>query len=168
VPDVLVYVVRHACAGWKSAWDGDDAERPLDEAGEAQAEALARVLAQRRPRRLYSSPARRCIDSLLPLARLSGLEVEMCERLAVGTPLDDLLALLHEPGSDHAVLCTHGEVMGQLLAALRRQGLEVTIGDPSDEELLAKGNGWELHLGDGPPRLARLAPFPPRPCPAHG
>lgn len=167
MPDVLVYVVRHACAGWKSEWDGDDAERPLDEAGAAQAETLARVLAEHRPRCLRSSPARRCVDSLVPLAQLSGLAVEVSEHLSVGMPLDDLLALLHEPASDHAVLCTHGEVMGQLLAALRRRGLEVTA-DPSEEELLAKGNGWELELADGPPRLARLAPFPPRACPAHG
>jgi 8-oxo-dGTP diphosphatase len=168
VPDVLVFVVRHACAGWKSEGDGDDAERPLDEAGQAQAEALAGVLTGRRPRRLRSSPARRCVDSLVPLARRTGLEVERCERLSVGAPTQDLLALLHEPASDHAALCTHGEVMGQLLAELRRQGLEVRGGAPSDDELLAKGNGWELELGDGPPRLARLAAFPPRPCPAHG
>lgn len=166
VPGVLVFVVRHGCAGWKSEWDGDDAERPLDEAGRAQAEALARVLAERRPRRLRSSPARRCVESLLPLADRLGLEVEVTGRLAVGPPPSDVLALLHEPESDHAVLCTHGEVMEQLLGALRWQGL-VVLGDGAGASLLAKGNGWALELGDGQPRLARLADTPERSCPHH-
>ena len=48
-------VVRHASAGERSTWAGDDRERPLDALGEEQAEALIPLLAAYRIQRVLSA-----------------------------------------------------------------------------------------------------------------
>ena len=40
-----VYLIRHAKAGSRSRYEGDDSERPLSDKGRAQADALAARLA---------------------------------------------------------------------------------------------------------------------------
>jgi 8-oxo-dGTP diphosphatase len=45
LPDSMILLVRHAKAGKRSDWRGPDMERPLERAGEAQAERLAALLA---------------------------------------------------------------------------------------------------------------------------
>src|SRR5437016_2083194 len=42
-----LYIVRHADAGDRKQWNGDDAERPLSELGDRQARALGQSLRQR-------------------------------------------------------------------------------------------------------------------------
>jgi phosphohistidine phosphatase len=44
---VDLYLIRHAEAGDRERWEGDDAERPLTEAGHEQAQLLAAGLQQR-------------------------------------------------------------------------------------------------------------------------
>ena len=41
-----VLLVRHASAGSRAKWNGDDRLRPLDESGEEQAEELVRLLSR--------------------------------------------------------------------------------------------------------------------------
>ena len=41
---MIVYLVRHATAGHRASWDGDDQLRPLDERGVRQAEGLDEAL----------------------------------------------------------------------------------------------------------------------------
>ena len=57
--DGLLLLVRHAAAGDRAAWKGDDRLRPLDGRGRQQAAWLAGVLSGFRMRRLLSSPFRR-------------------------------------------------------------------------------------------------------------
>ncbi len=52
-----VYLVRHAKAGDRQAWPGDDLSRPLSKTGRRQAKALVRVLSGRMIERILSSPA---------------------------------------------------------------------------------------------------------------
>lgn len=157
------WVVRHACAGHKDDWDGDDDERPLDPAGTQQAEALAHLLAGRddRPRRLLSSPTRRCTDTLAPLGRALGLgvEVEPALRRASGPELVALLA-------DGVALCTHGEVMEPALPVLRAQGLVLGEGTEADD-LLLKGAAWGLSRPADCWHLDLVAPLPLATCPSH-
>src|SRR5688500_17380136 len=92
-------VVRHACAGRKGSWSGPDDERPLDPAGVEQAEALADLWSrdEQPPAGLRSSPTRRCIQTLEPLASRDGLEIAADDRLCPGRPLDQLVDLLTSP-----------------------------------------------------------------------
>jgi phosphohistidine phosphatase SixA len=118
-----IYLVRHAHAGSKKAWTGDDRLRPLDGRGRRQAEALSRALAKTKVTRILSSPYIRCLQTVEPLAAPKHLVVEPSPALAAdGGPA--ALALVHEiAGSEapRAVLCTHREVLVQVLPELSAQ-----------------------------------------------
>lgn len=72
-----VYLIRHGRPA--STWGGDDLDPGLDEVGHAQARAVADALLamSERPRRVISSPLRRCRETAEPLAQALGMEVEI-------------------------------------------------------------------------------------------
>lgn len=161
---MTVWVVRHACAGHKEDWDGPDDDRPLDPAGQEQAEALARVLVGE-PTSLWSSPTKRCVDTLAPLSAATGVPVQTDAALR-GPNGKGLLERIEAPGTEGMVLCTHGEVMRPVLDALRRD--PGVTSDHSDDELLLKGAAWRLdRRPDGGWHLDLLAPTPRLDCPHH-
>ena len=90
-----VLLLRHARAGERDEWTGDDTLRPLDERGRLQALAL-RDLSQRAIGRIVSSPYRRCVETVEPLAEALGIPVELDDRLAEGAPPQLALSLLAE------------------------------------------------------------------------
>nr|WP_245646090.1 NUDIX domain-containing protein [Nocardiopsis trehalosi] len=147
-------VLRHASAGDKRTWDGDDLLRPLDAAGRADAAELARVLAAYGTPRLVSSAAARCVDTLLPFSTACGAEVRTrpaltagnggaggIDRAAARAAFADLLGgvLAGRP----TLVCTHGELVGDLV----RDALD-RLGAPAPQQLaLRKGGFWVLHVG---------------------
>ena len=104
-------LLRHASAGDRYHWAGDDADRPLDEKGRRQAAELAVELGTDDVRRVVSSPYVRCVQTVEPLAAALGLEVELDDRLAEGGG-SSAQALLEEDG---VVACTHGDVIFELV-----------------------------------------------------
>jgi len=110
-------VVRHARAGRRSAYTGDDRERPLTSRGRAQAEGLVPLLAAYHPRRILSSPAVRCFETVRPLADSLGLPIESVGELGEGHG-PDARRLLERMAGETAVLCTHRDVATELLASL--------------------------------------------------
>jgi phosphohistidine phosphatase SixA len=136
-----VVLVRHASAGHRHAWEEDDNLRPLDDRGRRQANGLVAGLAGVELTRVLSSPAVRCVQTVEPLADALGVDVERRDGLAEGTRRDEALALVREAG-DGAVLCTHGDVVSELL------------GDEGP-----KGAAWILELaGDGVRATDRIKP----------
>jgi len=121
---VSIYLVRHAKAGSRSHWDGPDLMRPLSKNGWAQAQAIAKRLAPRSPSSLYSSPFLRCRQTLEPLAAAVDLDIVNDERLAEAHPFEDSLELLASVPDD-AVLCSHGDVIPDTIAALQRRGCAI-------------------------------------------
>lgn len=107
----LSVLLRHASAGDRGDWAGDDWHRPLDAKGRRQAEELAAALATEDVRRVVSSPLVRCVQTVEPLAAALGLEVELDDRLAEGGGSSSR-PLLAEGG---VVACTHGDVIFELL-----------------------------------------------------
>jgi len=81
---VTSVLVRHASAGDRHGWAGDDRLRPLDARGRRQAAQLVELLRPLDMRRVVSSPYVRCVETVEPLAAALGLPVER----------DDLLAAL--------------------------------------------------------------------------
>ena len=120
-----VFVVRHAKAGHRHSWEGDDRLRPLSSAGWAQAQAIAERLGREPITSLHASPYARCVQTLEPLADRLGMKVSEDDRLAEGAPLEDTLTLLHE-AADGGVLCSHGDVIPELIEALHRRGMDVS------------------------------------------
>jgi exopolyphosphatase/guanosine-5'-triphosphate,3'-diphosphate pyrophosphatase len=133
-----LFLVRHAKAFSRSRWREDDELRPLTPAGDLQAEAIATALAEEHPRRLISSPSVRCVQTLGPLARTTGLRIEQDARLAEGAPLDSAALLLASLGSEPAVICGHGDLLPVLVASFDAKGVR-----PSEIDC-EKGSFWRI------------------------
>jgi 8-oxo-dGTP diphosphatase len=119
---MIVYLVRHATAGHRASWDGDDDSlRPLDERGRRQAEALVELLAARDFARIVSSPAVRCVDTVVPLADARGLAVESSEALAEGAGREAALALFRAAGGP-LVANVHGDMVEELTGEHAKKG----------------------------------------------
>jgi phosphohistidine phosphatase SixA len=104
---------RHASAGERVDDAALDDARPLDSLGRADARRLPGVLAGLEITQLVSSPLRRCVESVRPLAEALGLELELSEELTPGAPLaatNELLGALKET----TLVCTHREVIERL------------------------------------------------------
>jgi 8-oxo-dGTP diphosphatase len=134
----MLYLVRHAKAGSRSDWDGDDRVRPLSKKGWRQAEQLAAVLAPLGVSHLVSSPYVRCRQTLEPLGSATDLEVTLDERLAEEQRFEDILDLLASV-PDGSVLCSHGDMIPATIEALERRGC--VFGTPPDWR---KATVWHL------------------------
>jgi 8-oxo-dGTP diphosphatase len=98
--------------------------RPLTPVGLSQSTIIAERLLVHQPSVLLSSPYVRCVQTLEPLAEIAGLEIVIDERLTEESPLEKSLAVL-EDVPDNAVLCSHGDVIPDLVNGLIRRGMEV-------------------------------------------
>lgn len=154
---MTLYLVRHAKAGSRAKWDGDDMLRPLTARGWRQADLLGSRLSSFDPTALRTSRYVRCRQTLEPLARLVDLEVVDDDRLLEGVSFAATLTLLDEL-PDRAVMCSHGDVIPEVVAALARRGCDI-VGPPD----WRKGSVWVLERdGDGMFTTATAWP-PPHP-----
>jgi broad specificity phosphatase PhoE len=141
---MAVLLVRHAHAGDRDRWEGDDDLRPLSTKGQKQALRLVDLLADRPVTRVLSSPSLRCVQTVEPLADERGLEVEPSDALAEGVGPDTVVGLARRVAGQAAVLCTHGDVIPTLLDALvDTDGLVLGDGYPC-----AKGSTWVLEVDE--------------------
>jgi 8-oxo-dGTP pyrophosphatase MutT (NUDIX family)/phosphohistidine phosphatase SixA len=144
-------VVRHASAGDKRAWAGDDADRPLDRKGLAQSVTIAALLTAYGVERAGSADVRRCRETLEPLTRSAGVDVEVLpSTTAAAFAADDdkgALAVLDlvTTTSGAVAWCGQREVIPRLAAALcARLGAR----DPGRRAQLGKGGLLILHLDE--------------------
>lgn len=149
------YVVRHAKAGDRSDWEGDDRLRPLTRSGEKQAEALAAMLGSEPIDRILSSGNVRCVQTVEPLATRRKLPVETIRELEEGAGGESVIRLVEQFKGRNVVLCTHGDVVEELLERLIAQGL-VTRARANME----KGSTWVLDEKDGKITGAKYLPAP--------
>jgi 8-oxo-dGTP diphosphatase len=150
----VIYLVRHAHAGRKDGWTAPDVLRPLSEYGREEAAGLVAGLRGLPVARILSSPATRCLQTVEPLARQRSLPVEVDDGLGVHATPAHARRLLDDPASSAAVLCTHGELIGQVLRQLEVDGLSLP-GAPH----WPKGSTWIIDQdGRGRPRASYLPP----------
>lgn len=149
-----VLLVRHGVAVAREHWPGEDAARPLDERGRLQAEALVGQLEPFAVVRVASSPALRCLGTVAPTADARGVDVEERPELAEGegrAAAGAVRSLLDGPGG--IVLCTHGDVIGDILTELGGDGARL------DSKRCQKGSIWVLETdGEGLIRGSYLPP----------
>ena len=151
---MTIYLVRHAKAGSRRDWSKDDDLRPLSPVGHRQAARIADALADMGATRVVSSPYVRCRQTLDPLAQRLRLPLELSDALAEGAPLTDTLRLFEKMAAETAVLCTHGDVVGNVIEHLQKTGV------PVDDDRLEKGSIWELEIRDGEIAGAHYRPPP--------
>ncbi len=148
-------LIRHAHAGSRRNWADDDLLRPLTANGRRQAERLVETLAPWWPQRILSSPYTRCVETVTPLAESLGLPTEVMSELAEGAGAE-ALALVRSLACDKAALCTHGDVIPEVLVALADEDRLDLGPDPRQ----AKGSAWVLEANGG--RFVKATYVPPR------
>ncbi len=117
--------------------------------------ALAAALAGEPIARVVSSPARRCLDTVGPLAERLGLEVEVDDRLGEGSGAQGALAVARDLQEVDAVVCSHGDVIPELLDSCERAGTEL----PSRRKW-QKASTWVLHRNGAGFTSGRYLPPP--------
>ena len=151
---MTIALVRHAKAGSRQRWSKADHLRPLSKPGRVQALAVADNLSASGITRIVSSPFVRCRQTIEPLADRIGVGVELSDALAEGASLTDSLLIVEKLLDQDVVLCTHGDVLSNLLDHYARHGV------PLDNHRLEKGSTWQLDVIDGHVRAARYVPPP--------
>jgi broad specificity phosphatase PhoE len=149
-----LYLVRHARAGSRQRWTKDDALRPLSRVGRAQADGIARRLAREPIEQIFPSPFARCVGTVEPLATKCGVSVELTDALAEGAPAADALSLVEKSLGRETVLCTHGDVIRDLLDHFGRRGVKLR------DHRMEKGSIWVFEVVDGEVRRARYVSPP--------
>jgi 8-oxo-dGTP diphosphatase len=150
-------MLRHASAGHRSDWPGDDLSRPLDPQGELDARLLASLLRCFGVSRVVSAPAERCQATVRPYAAATGVGIEVEPAFdaakadgngtvarGVGAGAEKAaaaLAVTDEP----VIICAHRENLPVLLAAACAQlGAHPPVRRP-----LRKGEFLVLHRAAG-------------------
>ncbi|KAA8967742.1 bifunctional NUDIX hydrolase/histidine phosphatase family protein [Mycobacterium sp.] len=165
-----VIVVRHGSAGSKSRFKGEDAMRPLDKKGRAQAEALVGPLLAFGASEVHAADRLRCHQTMEPLAQELGVAITNEPALTAEAYAENpkrarhrvlqIAGLRDDPGRDAApvsqgagrqafparvpAICTQGEVIPDLIAWwCARDGVR------PDNSRNRKGSMWVLSLSDG-------------------
>jgi 8-oxo-dGTP diphosphatase len=140
----LVLLVRHAKAGKRSEWEGDDDLRPLSDAGWRQAAALRTLLPLWAPTRVHTAPRVRCADTVRGVAEDLAVEVVEEPRLSEEgywpDPEAGLVRLLDVAADEgRAVVSSQGGVIPAVVQTLAELG-----GLRLPEVPCKKGSVWVL------------------------
>jgi 8-oxo-dGTP pyrophosphatase MutT (NUDIX family)/phosphohistidine phosphatase SixA len=162
-PTWPVIVVRHASAGDRSSWPGEDRERPLDDVGRDQAHMLVPFLSAYQVEHVLSADVLRCLETVGPYALRRRRAVQSEPLLSESgfaehpaAAVERLLGVIamREP----VVACSQGESMPSLVAAACAA---FGVAPPRDSSC-RKGGGWVFHFAsNGKPRLLGLERFEP-------
>jgi exopolyphosphatase / guanosine-5'-triphosphate,3'-diphosphate pyrophosphatase len=144
---VKLFLVRHARAQKRSKWTEADELRPLDERGERQARGIQELLRDVPLRRVCSSPALRCRQTVDGLAVEHVLELETDARLGEDSKgrvqAAEALRLLSERGRDPVVVCAGRSLIHELLQVLG------VSRDAATELRCQKGSVWVVDRRGG-------------------
>lgn len=142
-------VLRHGKAVGRGRWKDDDLERPLAATGKTQAGNLVPLLEAYGVRRVVSSPALRCAQTVEPYAHSISTFLQIDDRLGEETRTAhvhrSVAALLER--KKPAVLCTHRPTLPAVFDAIGT--------DPID---LAPGHGVVIHHRKGKVIATELIP----------
>ena len=148
--------MRHAKAGDRAAWTGDDRKRPLTKSGLEQAKELVTLLASFPIEAIFSSAYLRCVQTVEPLARVRKLEIKLSPSLEEGHGIEGFEEFFGDRSLDKAVLSTHGDIFEELIEDLVNR--EVIAPGYGGAE---KGSTWVVGVDEhGVPGRARFIPAP--------
>ncbi len=125
-------VLRHARARNRKTWKKDDSSRPLSAEGSRQATALSPVLAAYGVRRVISSDAVRCADTVLPFVNATRakitLETALSEQRQNAQRIRKRLTTAMESRRRIAV-CSHRLVLPEIFSALGVEPIAMSAAD---------------------------------------
>jgi 8-oxo-dGTP diphosphatase len=118
-----VVVLRHAKATSPSDWRGEDSSRPLTERGLTQAHGIVRTITAWKPKRLVSSTAVRCKETITPTAKALGEDVKFTKKVsqdAYENGSSDVRSVVGDivRKRKSAIVCTHGPVAPAVIREL--------------------------------------------------
>jgi phosphohistidine phosphatase SixA len=142
-------LVRHADVGGHPPTD--DHGWPLTPLGRAQARRLPLRLGGLPILRILASPSLRCQQTVTPLAREIGVDVESCAGLAPGAHPGDVWRLLRDPATENAVLCADRETIMAMLSCGVDGGRRVEGVAP-----MPTAAAWACYGDPGRPALLRF------------
>lgn len=143
---VSIYLVRHGSAGRRNDQDNGDTARHLDEVGLRQALQISEILSDSAITEVRSSPAARCVETVSPTAQHHRCTVHLEDALFEGSDIDAAWKILEDLARArvNAVLCSHGDLIPELIRRAKGRGMEVPGKSGS-----SKGSIWTLQWNDG-------------------
>jgi 8-oxo-dGTP diphosphatase len=147
-------LIRNAHAGSRHYSKIPDMARHLSAKGLKQAIGLVGTLEAYSPQRILSSAAVRCIETVAPLAEAFRLKVEQDDALCEGASLA-ALDLVRRVAHEKIALCTHGDVIPEILVALADED-HLDLGSRPRQ---AKASVWVLEAEGG--RFMKASYLPP-------
>ncbi len=148
---MTILLVRHAQPVESSRAGHEENDRPLSQMGRRQAERLADELADAGVEAIYSSPHRRAVETLAPLAQRLSLEISIVDDLRERTlspdPLPDWRDQLRRAWQDFSFRLPGGESSAQAQERVRRVLAELSHRHPDQTVAVAShGNLIALAL----------------------
>jgi 8-oxo-dGTP pyrophosphatase MutT (NUDIX family)/phosphohistidine phosphatase SixA len=154
---VPLVVLRHASAGQKKDWTGDDLLRPLDFKGQSEARTLVSLLGCFGPVRVVSSPAARCLATIEPYAGHVGAPVVVEPALMLPRPSGsdtaadqdthpEVVSAVRRLLADGipTVICAHRENIPDIVAV----ACEYLNAPPPTDPSLRKSSFWVLQAAE--------------------
>jgi 8-oxo-dGTP pyrophosphatase MutT (NUDIX family)/phosphohistidine phosphatase SixA len=154
---VPLVVLRHASAGHKKDWTGDDLLRPLDFKGQSEARTLVSLLGCFGPVRVVSSPAARCLATIEPYAGHVGAPVVAEPALMLPRPSGsdtaadqdthpEVVSAVRRLLADGipTVICAHRENIPDIVAV----ACEYLNAPPPTDPSLRKSSFWVLQAAE--------------------
>jgi 8-oxo-dGTP pyrophosphatase MutT (NUDIX family)/phosphohistidine phosphatase SixA len=160
-----IIALRHAKAEGESGGEGD-AARALTGRGTQQAEAIVSTLKAWAPKAILSSPAKRCMDTVSPLAKALRLDVKEAPALSQDAwegggepPADALDRLVAKRIAKRkaVVLCSHSPVMPEILDAVVRHIGGERDGRLTRAAILTTAEFTVLHVATAKPESGLVA-----------
>jgi len=126
---MTLLLIRHASAGDRDDRVGDDLPRPLDARGRGQASRLAELLNDYEIARVLSSPAVRCLQTVEPLARSRGLDLDVHEELGEEQQGEAGAELVRSLAGEQTALCVHGGLSDAIAGVSQKKGEVLVLDD---------------------------------------
>jgi 8-oxo-dGTP diphosphatase len=126
---MTLLLIRHASAGDRDDWVGDDLARPLDARGRDQASRLPELLGGYEVVRVLSSPAVRCVQTVELLARSRGLDIEVREELSEEQQGEAGATLVRTLVGEPTALCVHGGLSDAISGVSQKKGEVLVLDD---------------------------------------
>ncbi|MBP2379555.1 8-oxo-dGTP diphosphatase [Microbacterium phyllosphaerae] len=118
-----IIALRHAKALSRSDWEGSDAARPLTDRGRQQAKSIVGPLRAFGVRKIVTSDAVRCVQTVTPLAKALDRKTVQTSKISQDAwedGEDDLRSVIGRRvrSGKPAVLCSHGPVLPGILSEI--------------------------------------------------